>query len=891
MEPILPPHKGLNLPLVGTAADDTDPPLLRLVKRLYTQPAEAEARTDQPLSKHFELFSMAHENAILREPWLNASGASVRACLMGDSCMGKHPLLPGHAQSGGGVVLAELMTPSELAEFETDGSVPKERRTCLLCVRYNIHTAYLHARKQRTFPANCLLNNFTNPAGEGEYNVEYLIPAPDNTAWAGICGTVVGLHLNALQLVQDPDRLWRVDQSVMAHIMRTNCNLTFPPLYRSLVPDPQAYLREFYTHRTRVSDAAILFFSFSEIEEVRPKFGQPSTDRFMKWPDGATKSLMHRLLHYRINRLNLMLEECLTLYGQEWAYNLQLYIDAHIGMALLFERGEKITSWNLKYTAHEHILPDFIPLAVQAAVNSIVPDNTVASERRREMLKPRPLVVQMLVRALPEFAQTRSLNAAFLKCMQNSTLSIAMFALAQAALLGNYTHVTARMPYITRKAMIRDFNEQTAEGFFRALPSNEHMILYIMHTYILSVLPLCPALESLVVTLSPIKKQAARVFEAMRVVRQTAASDWRMVFDDSVLETLRNSHKRLPKRKLVARGLADCSDLLLINSRRTAVRRGLKRACGVAFDPEFFEEQVKRARLDLPPPPDLVAACSLAASAILDAASSAPDKKPIFAFSPEAIDDASLKHLADFALATDQVRQARTTPLPETLVRAQVDAVARRFGCAPDDWDVIRRVSDVLICTTCGVRNFYLTHAERGATTRRVNNVRAAGYRKLAFNPRLNELRCVQTLTCSLYPLTRVSVAEPTAHGVKGGALVLRKCTLIISPCCGYLCQSSALRVAPSGMNCPCCADAKQQTAEGVPDPRICAHCSKRSQLKMALQQTVMLRDEEGRVKVYGFCRTHLRAWARVKSGYLTLEFVSRNMLNRNGAGLVLDPN
>lgn len=888
-----PPYHGLNLPIGGASVDDADPPLVRLVKKLYSCPQSGDAAVprDPTLFDDVALLHMAHDDAILREPWSNAEGVSTRACLVGDSCVGKHASLPGHEASGGGVVLTEFMTPKELAEFEGLGKLPLQRRTCLLCARYNIHAAYLYARKQRSFPANSLLNNFVNAAGEGEYSAEYIIPSPDDKSWSGICGTVVGLHLNALRLVQCPSRAWRVDQSAMAHVTRPTCNVTFPMLYRGVQPDPQAFLRDFFAHRTRVADAAVLFFNYDELCEARPKLGQPPTDAFMRWPEGATKSFAHRLLHYRVNRLNMMLQECQHLYGHEWAFNMQLYVDAHIGMVLLFERGEKLSAWTLKYTAYEHALPDFVPLGVQAAVNSFVPDASSSADRKRDVGKPRTLVVQMLLRALPEFAQTRSLHAAFIKCLQHRELSSSIFQLAQAALMGNYSHVTDRLPYATRKAMVEGFTQTTALGLFQGLPGNEHLILYIMRTYLLAALPLCPPLHTLVLAMSPINKQAARVQDALRVARATAAHDWTLMFQDSVLNALRKSHKRLPKRKLVARGPADCSSALMVNARRTAMRRGLKRERGVAFDPEFYQEQVKRARLSQPPPADMELRSRAAATAILEAVAQHPERRPQLVFSADQIDNDTLKQLSDFALAVDYARLARVTPFPQAFVLAQVQAVARRFNCAADDWTVLRRVSRVVMCTTCGVRNYYLTHAERGVANRRVDNPRAAGFRKLAFSMRLGELRCVGKASCSQYPLSTVDIAEMTPDGPRGGALVLRECALLISPCCGYLCEASALRVTPSGFDCPGCATKKKQEEEGAPDPRICAHCSKRSQLKMAVQQQVLLRDPEGRVKSYGFCRGHLRQWARVKSGYLTLDFVSRNMVNKTGAGLVLDPN
>jgi len=886
LDPGLPPYAGVSPPLDGPA--DGEPPLVQLVRKLYTSPVSTAAYT--PLfDGSLDVFPKAHEDAILREPWTNEAGASTRACLMGDSCVGKSALIPGHeACPPGGVLLTEEMTPRELADFEATGAVPAERRTCLLCARYNIHAAYLFARKQRTFPSNCLLNHFMNAAGENEYAKEYLVPTADDSAWSGVCGTVVGLHLNALRLVQNADRSWRVDQSAMAHVTRTPCNVTFPPLYRSLMPTPEQFLRHFFAHRTGVSDATVLFYAYTELSEARPKIPPTPTEAFLKWPARAVKSFPHRLLHYRVNRLNVMLNECAALYGQTWAYNMQLYIDAHIGMVLLFERGEMLSTWSLKYTAHQHILPDLVPLSVQAAVNSVVPDGLSVCDRKSELSKPNALAAQMLIRALPEFSQTRWLHKLFIKCLQNRELSATMFAIAQAALLGNYVHATDRAPWETRKALVEGFTQRNAAEFFLKLPTNEHLVLYIMGTYVLTVLPLCPALDKLVAAMSPFKSQEARVFDAMRAVRQAGRGDWRLMFSTDTLDALKKTHKRMPKRKIVPRGLADCSNVLCVNTKRTASQRGLKRPGGaVAFDPQYFSEQVKRARLGLPPPEELSRACGRAADAVLGLADGVPNKKPTLMFSKEDLSDADLERLFDFAAATDHARLARLTPLPDGFVRRQVAAVARRFGCAEDELVTLQRAKRIAICVSCGVRNFYLTQAERGAATRRVDNVRAAGYRKLALNLATNELRCVATESCVQHPLTFVDLAEPSGAG---GVLVLRSCSLALSPCCGHVCATSSMRVTAQGPDCPCCSTSKKEAAESTPDPRLCEHCGKRSQLKQALEQTVLLRDESGRIKKYGFCKTHMRQWARTASGYLSFDFVSRNMMNRSGNGLVLDP-
>ena len=889
-------YAGITLPLAGADIADDDPPLVKLVKKLYTGTGgdtSGATPEEAAVGGSLELFTMAHENALLREPWANSQGAQTRACLLGDSCVGRSPELPGHRGTpGGGVILAEYMTPAELEAFEARGALPADRRVCLLCARLHVHTGYLHSRKQRTFPPNCRLNAFVNAAGEGEYAEEYLIPAKGDAAWTGVVGTVAGLYLNALRLVQTPERWWRVDQSAMAHLTRTPCNMNFPPLYRGLLPDPQRYLQDFFQHRVRVTDAQVLFGAYEELlDEVKPKLPSAPTEEFLKFPPGAVKSFIHRLLHYRVNRLNLMLRECAPLYGDEWAYYMQLYVDAHIGMTLLFEDGEKVTVWVLKYTAHEAELPDLSTFCVQAAVNSVLPPGLLPAERKAELRKPAPLLVQMLIKALPEYAQTRSLHGFFVRCLRSRELLRPLFAVAQAVLLGNYRLAAGeRMPWAARKQLVADFTQQTALSFIEALPENEHVVLYVMRTYIMLILSLTPALERLVVTLSPFDRQRAKVYESMRVLRASGHSGWRAMLSLEVLEALRKTHKRLPKKKKVPRGLADCSNVLLLNSRRSAQRRGLKRASEVAFDADRFNDYVKRRCLQAPP--DLVAASAGAAAAMLQVADAKPLKKPFVAFSPDVIGEEALMHLADFSSAVDLCRTTEVLPLPPDFVATQVAALARRFGCAADNWATLARGATALVCACCGLRNFYLLHAERQPQRkRRVNNVRAAGFKKLAHNMLTGELRCVEAASCHNHPLVSVPLAEPDgAGGVRGGVLVLRGASVMISPCCGYLCETGSIRVTPESYDCPCCAAARKEVDHKAPDIRVCAYCSKVSHLKHAADQTALLRDDKGRVQRYGFCKAHLRHWARTPSGYLTMDFVSRNMTNRSGNGLVLDP-
>jgi hypothetical protein len=202
------------------AGGSKKPPLVELVERLYANDdafKEAKeitgeaARVELPT---LDVFTVEHENKLLREPWLNGTGALVRPCIFGNGCLGCSPHLPGYVASGG-VVLAEIMTPAELVAFEAHGTYPPHRRSCLLCARFNVSAAYVFARKKKSFPVDCVLNSYTNPVGTGGYSPDNCIPQPgDGGAWLGIIGSVVSLRWNKLQLLQDADtKHWYVDQS------------------------------------------------------------------------------------------------------------------------------------------------------------------------------------------------------------------------------------------------------------------------------------------------------------------------------------------------------------------------------------------------------------------------------------------------------------------------------------------------------------------------------------------------------------------------------------------------------------------------------------------------------------------------------------------------------
>lgn len=900
---VIPRFDGAALPFAG--AVDGEAPLVSLVRKLYTtQPAP-----EGPLPKleDIPVFSFEHDCNILREPFKNAAGVFTRACLLGDDCIGRSKSIAGNQESNGGIVLTELMSPAELETFMTTGNHPEERRTCLLCARMNIHAAYLFARKSTSFPPNAVLNCFVNAAGEGEYKTDALIPTPEDGTWHGVVGSVCGLNLNTLQLKQAPDRSWYVDQQALRATAYVSVN-TVTLLYRG-AKEPRVWLAEFFSLRERVSDANILFDTFSSLQEARPKLNHPPTTEYLSWPDGAVKSFLHRLLFYRLNRLNLMLTQSSEFYGIQWTYYMQLYVDAHIPMALLFERGEKLTTFTLKYTCSEHTLPDFTPYAVAAAVNAVTPEGLTALQRKAEANKPRTLLIHLLTKSLPEYCQTKSLHQAIVKCISNRELCAPLFNIFQCALLGNFLNCKTRLPFETRKQFILGFTETTAAEFLKALPATEHLSLYVMRAYVLLVLPLCPPLKKLAFGIAPLAEQESRVFDALRIVRHSGSTDWTAMFGEPVLESLKKTHKRVKKKKHIARGVLDQSTTLLTSLRRTAARRGMKRE-GVAFDAAEFTRHVKRARYGTYDE-SIVEAGASVATTIMNAIFPEVDdagtlvqsasKKQTFVFDTHILGDDTLRQLADFAAAVDTANVMRIMPLPKLLVAAQHSAVLKRFECNSSDTEVIDRVAKVLVCVNCGVRNFFLSASERKTLSAFVSaakrsTTRSAGYRKLASDLTLPQgietLRCVETPSCCKYPLMHINLlAHDAASGeVTGGALVLRGESVMISPCCGYLCHTAAVRCYGDSWDCPKCAETRVAEATNTPDPRICAICTRRSQLKVAQSQSLYLRDAEGRVLLYGFCRSHFRTWARTKHGFLTLAFLTANIANKNANGLVLTP-
>ncbi len=197
--------------------------------------AGGEARLWNPLAQRYfecdetEEFSATphtidHENRLLREagPHRLPSGRVVRMrpCSEGADCVGMRPALTGHGESGG-VVLREMLTPSELSAFESSGRLPEEpTRPCVLCYRLRVQRALCEiengpaAGRRPAFVVNSFCNAVDEPGG---YQRDLCLPAPNSSAAGAMVGMVCGLHIKRLKLVRDPaTSVWWVDQRGLA---------------------------------------------------------------------------------------------------------------------------------------------------------------------------------------------------------------------------------------------------------------------------------------------------------------------------------------------------------------------------------------------------------------------------------------------------------------------------------------------------------------------------------------------------------------------------------------------------------------------------------------------------------------------------------------------------
>lgn len=898
-------------------------PVVFLLKKLYATPRFAPAADaapgalspikpptlPQPTFETFETFGYEHECSLLREPFKNAAGVSARACVMGTACMGKNPSLTGHHESRGGVVLTEVMSPGELVHFLATGTHPSERRCCLLCTRFNVHAGYMFARKQRGFPSSLVLNSFTNMFGDGEYDAQYALPLVGDAAWHGLAGTTVGLHLNALQLVQDADKNWLVDQSALKH---SNMSVTqmSRPLYTFAHNDPRLFLQAHFKHRVRLPDASLLFSDYEVLNSQRPKLPALEYTPYLEWPEHAVKSFIHRLIFYRVNRLNELLQQCGNYYGNQFSLLLTVYIDGHVPMAEMMLRGEKVTNFLLRYTAYEDTLPDFGVQLTNAAMCITTPAFQTKKDVKKGGVNPQVLLTQTLIKLLPEYSSPKQFHGMLVRCLGNSALAKPVWSVLQCAILGNFYGSRERMPYAQRYRLITELTDVNAVDFFKALVDDEHLSFFAFREYLQVIANSIPALKCLVEATAPLSQQTERISDALRVMRQNASTNWLVATETATLEMLKRVYKRAPKRKKIPRGLVDVSGSLVTMTHRSLQRRGLKREHGAAFDVDFFQTAYKRAASwrsldDFAGVPALVAgegACAdgsallaqinSSSRAVLHALASSPFKRPTSYFDATCIGDAALQRLCDCAAAVDAALSSLVVQLPPVFLAAQVAAVARRFGCVgPADWAVVSKATQIRCCPCCHeVKNFVLLEEERGESQQR--NTRSAGFKKLTLDVDTGRLTCAMTASCGQYDLVTLDViSRDEATGeLRGGIAVTRQGAYMVSPCCGFLCTTGSVKANPSGFDCPACCRVKHSVMTNAPDLRVCGYCSKRLQAKVSAENTVLLRDEKNAVQKYSFCKVHARSWSRPRNGYLTFDFVSKNMSNRTGSGLILNP-
>lgn len=465
--------------------------------------------------------------------------------------------------------------------------------------------------------------------------------------------------------------------------------------------------------------------------------------------------------------------------------------------------------------------------------------------------------------------------------------------MALCAMLGNYRDgVTPPHTFDVRKNILTQFTLKACVEAMKSLESDQMFFFYALREYIGTVLHALPCVEALLEAQVAFSKQRARVADALRSARNAGATtykDFIITFSD----IFKRNYKRLPKRKSIPRGRGDRSSALCAVANRTAKKRNLKRTACDAFDVTFFNDTVKRIKAD-----GIAAVDALVTEEVQAAAEAARYEafadgaaKAAAGYHVDAA-DATVKALSDVAHAADVVLGVVRVPLPPELARAQLAAVARRFGVAEDDAKVLR-ITRAMFCSGCKeCKNFAATKPER---TGKQVATRAAGYRKVSLNHENPDgpITCIEKEDCAHFSLETHDIVTRSDDGaeVSSCVLVTRKMAITISPCCGQLAHANSIAAngaSESGYDCPACA-AKWRCANAPkePDIRVCAYCSKRISPKHA-GNIILLYDNEGSLFKYVFCKSHFRSWARTQDGHCTLDFVSRNMANRRGGGLIL---
>jgi hypothetical protein len=583
------------------------------------------------------------------------------------------------------------------------------------------------------------------------------------------------------------------------------------------------------------------------------------------------KSFYHKLLVYRVNRLNQLCEVA-NFWGPDVVYALTLYLDAHIPLLHLFLDGVKISSFVLKYPPHQESLPDASWCMLNAALGAHTKND----------------LSQVFFRALPEMAQTKGLNV-LLKKVQTNSLDF-MKRITLCSLLGNYRHAVERPRFQVRCDTIRLLNDQyLKQHFARAGPEN-YVALYVLREYTGVLSAYVPVFAALMARSIQWHKQNLRIYDMMRALRISQNTDWSHAFGDAASETLKKHYKRLPKRKLIPRGKCDQTSALVSVLSRTANRRSLKREFGRAFDPSHVMDGLMCPRSKLA---RLASDASVhpAGQRLLEDFITKPKKSAGYTVDAAVLSDGALKVLHDVMLGVDAARTTLVVSLPPNVLRAQLDAVKKRFSCTSDTDPRVKRATEVLVCPCCQeVKNFVLKAGERQG---KKTSVRASGWHKLVWDDVAHVLRCAKTEACRAYRVASYDVltVPPDGGTLRGGALVGRFGTAVVSPCCGFLVHTSALSNAMVAgeprFDCPACAAPLDVSVDGEPDQKKCAFCMRDLRGQNA-GLSLRLYNKDKAVFRYPFCKQHHRTWANTADEPCSYDFVVNNISNRSGRGLVL---
>lgn len=209
----------------------TDPPLVNILRLLENSnmlnvcgsggKALERSRSEAMYSDvndviHTQTFSyeskILTENVEIRLP--NGGTARSMPCFFGQRCQGMSPQIKGHERNGG-VILREYMNPKELDTFHTTGALPTERRPCLLCMRSQIHYAYMCVvQSSHQFPnPSVLINGFVNPRNVPDgYSSDFMIPREERPTFQGLAGFVCVAEKHLLSW-RHHNGVWEIDQS------------------------------------------------------------------------------------------------------------------------------------------------------------------------------------------------------------------------------------------------------------------------------------------------------------------------------------------------------------------------------------------------------------------------------------------------------------------------------------------------------------------------------------------------------------------------------------------------------------------------------------------------------------------------------------------------------